>query len=190
MYMQCCDQGHSLGGGLCTLAYGEFLRREAENVFAQLSLGDLYSFAAPRVCYQPFADEINRRTQLVNGRYSFRIVNKQDPVPTMPPPGPPLANVEDFPFIHVGGAWRITDDGPEKMADEPPPVVPPPLDQISADAVDHGMPAEDVMYALTTLTEDSSRHARILRQLAGHAPLLSDLHGIAWETNLAVEQTC
>ncbi|KAL1952246.1 hypothetical protein VTO73DRAFT_1395 [Trametes versicolor] len=129
--------GHSLGGGLCTLAYGEFLRREAEPVFAQFSLGDLYSFAAPRVCYQPFADEINRRTQPASGRYSFRIVNKQDPVTVMPPPAPPLAIVEDYPFIHVGGAWRITGDGPEKMADEPPLVAPPPWDQIIAAAVDH-----------------------------------------------------
>lgn len=147
-------QGHSLGGGLCTLAYGEFLRRAAEQVFAQFSLGDLYSFAAPRVCYQPFADEINRRTQPVSGGCSFRIVNKKDPVPKMPPPGPPLANVEDFPFIHVGSAWRITDNGPEKMADEPPPVAPPSLDQIVTDGADHGMSARDMICAFTMLTED------------------------------------
>ncbi len=128
-----------MGGGLCTLAYGEFLRRGAEPVFAQFDLGDLYSFAAPRVCYQPFANEVNRRTQSLNGRRSFRIVNKQDPVPLIPPPSPPLAVLEDFPFIHVGGAWRITDNNPEKMDYEPPPVVPPSWDQIFATAVDHGM---------------------------------------------------
>lgn len=170
-------QGHSLGGGLCTLAYGEFLRRGAEQVFAQLSLGDLYSFAAPRVCYQPFADEINRRTQPVKGGCSFRIVNKKDPVPKMPPPGPPLANVDDFPFIHVGSAWRITDNGPEKMDDEPPPVAPPPWDQLPADAADHGMSARDMICAFTMLTEDHIRYSRILRQLAAHISLLSGLRG-------------
>ncbi|EIW64959.1 uncharacterized protein TRAVEDRAFT_112170, partial [Trametes versicolor FP-101664 SS1] len=176
------EGGHSLGGGLCTLAYGEFLRREAEPVFAQFSLGDLYSFAAPRVCYQPFADEINRRTQPASGRYSFRIVNKQDPVTVMPPPAPPLAIVEDYPFIHVGGAWRITGDGPEKMADEPPLVAPPPWDQIIAAAVDHGMAGRNIIFAFTILIESYLRHPRILRQLADHTSLLSGLHGIVMGT--------
>lgn len=151
-------------------------------MFAQFSLGDLYSFAAPRVCYQPFADEINRRTQPASGRYSFRIVNKQDPVTVMPPPAPPLAIVEDYPFIHVGGAWRITGDGPEKMADEPPLVAPPPWDQIIAAAVDHGMAGRTIIFAFTILIEGYLRHPRILRQLADHTSLLSGLHGIVMGT--------
>ncbi|KAI0639043.1 Alpha/Beta hydrolase protein [Trametes polyzona] len=120
--------GHSLGGGLCTLAYGEFLRRDAEPAFSSFKFGDVYSFAAPRTCFEPFAQEFNARTRAGGGRYSFRIVNKLDPVPTMPPPGPPLDiffPTANFPFIHVAGGWEITEDRPpQKMADEPPPVAP------------------------------------------------------------------
>ncbi|KAI0828147.1 hypothetical protein BC628DRAFT_1417727 [Trametes gibbosa] len=96
--------GHSLGGGLCSLAYGEFLRRQSEPSFAGFNIGDAYSFAAPRICYEPSL---------------------------MPPPPPPLVeDVTQYPFVHVGGAWKITPTGPIKMADEPPCLPPPSLGQM------------------------------------------------------------
>ncbi|KAI0359029.1 alpha/beta-hydrolase [Trametes cingulata] len=121
--------GHSLGGAYCTLAYGEFLRLQDDATFSQYNLGDLYSLAAPRTCLPPFSDEVNKRTQAGGGKYIFRIVNKEDPVPLIPPP-PISWEIALNPFIHVGGAWRITDEGPEKMADEPPMVEPPQCEEM------------------------------------------------------------
>ncbi|THH20919.1 hypothetical protein EUX98_g8494 [Antrodiella citrinella] len=114
--------GHSLGGAFCTLTYGEFLRLQAETPFNNFNFGDMYSLAAPRVCLEPFADEVNLRTQSGGGKYLFRVVNRDDPVPTIPPRTE--SQVVDYPFIHVGGAWELTDAGAEKMADEPPPATP------------------------------------------------------------------
>ncbi|KAI0639027.1 Alpha/Beta hydrolase protein [Trametes polyzona] len=125
--------GHSLGGALCTLAYGEFLRRELEAPFVEFSLGDLYSFAAPHVCYETFAKEVHARTRA--DRYAFRFATRQDPVVTVPPPGPPLSIIyppKRYPFIHVGGGWQFAvGSKPEKLADEPPPVPPMSVDDIA-----------------------------------------------------------
>ena len=88
----------------------------------------MYSLAAPRTCYEPFAAQVNAHTPAGGGKYLFRIVNHEDPVPTVPPPPWPLvSNVADYPYIHVGGAWQLAEGGPSKMADEPPPVDPQPI---------------------------------------------------------------
>ncbi|KAK7056331.1 hypothetical protein VNI00_002884 [Paramarasmius palmivorus] len=131
--------GHSLGGAYCTLTYGEFLRRQAESKFAKYRFGDMYSFGAPRVCTPPFFQHVNDLTQAGGGKYLFRVVNSEDPVPTAPPPPPPF--VEDttlYPFVHVGGAWKLLEIGPQKMADEPPPVDPQSLDDLLKNAHYHG----------------------------------------------------
>ncbi|KAK7029522.1 hypothetical protein VNI00_014555 [Paramarasmius palmivorus] len=117
--------GHSLGGAYCTLTYGEFLRRQAESAFSKYRFGDMYSLAAPRVCMPPFFQEVNNLTRPGGGKYLFRIVNSKDPVPTVPPRK--RSQIPDYPFMHVGGAWELTQEGPQKMADEPPPVDPQPL---------------------------------------------------------------
>ena len=80
----------------------------------------MYAFAAPRVCLMPFAENFNTCTEASDGtKNSFRIVNMQDPVPTLPPAF--ADQLQEFPFIHPGRAWRIKTDGPpEKMVDEPP----------------------------------------------------------------------
>ncbi|KAI0639028.1 Alpha/Beta hydrolase protein [Trametes polyzona] len=118
--------GHSLGGALCTLAYGEFLRRELEPPFVEFNLGDMYSFAAPRTCYNPFAQEVHQRTRA--GRYAFRFATAQDPVVTIPPAPlglDPERPPENFPFVHVGGAWQLEGGcAPQTMPYEPPPVPP------------------------------------------------------------------
>ncbi|KAI0692917.1 Alpha/Beta hydrolase protein [Cerioporus squamosus] len=114
--------GHSLGGAYCTLTYGEFLRQQDAPDFAKFNFGDMYTYGSPRVCLQPFATEVNKRTQAGGGKYLFRIVNRDDPVCTVPPRT--VAQIPEYPFIHVGGAWKLTDSGPNKMSDEPPPVDP------------------------------------------------------------------
>ncbi|KAI0336207.1 alpha/beta-hydrolase [Cubamyces sp. BRFM 1775] len=116
--------GHSLGGAYCTLTYGEFLRRQSNESFTGYNFGDMYALGAPRVCLPPFANEVNLRTQPGTGRYLFRIVNHGDPVPTVPPVFG--TQLEQYPFLHVGGAWELTVDGPSKMQDEPPRVLPQP----------------------------------------------------------------
>ncbi|KAI0714721.1 hypothetical protein C8Q76DRAFT_727814 [Earliella scabrosa] len=133
-----------MGGAYCTMAYAEFLRRHGAGVpsFTQYNIGDLYSLAAPRTCYEPFASKLNAFTQRDGaGTYAFRIVNHEDPVPMMPPPPPDYQNTnpDDYPFIHPAGGWKLEDDGPVKMADEPPPVPPPQsIDEAKANAHYHG----------------------------------------------------
>ena len=122
------------------MTYAEFLRRHAAGAssFTRYNFGDMYSFGAPRTCFEPFASRMNALTQREgSGKYAFRIVNHEDPVPMMPPPPPPLVKPDDYPFIHPAGAWKLGDDGPIKMADEPPPVPPPSIDELKANAHYH-----------------------------------------------------
>ncbi|KAI0768642.1 Alpha/Beta hydrolase protein [Trametes elegans] len=119
--------GHSLGAAFSTLAYAEFLRRsEVEQSFHSYNFGEFYSFGSPRTCLAPFYEEMRRRTTQGSGRYIFRIVNKQDPIATIPPPS--VKDLPDYPYIHVGPAWKISEAGPVRMRDEPPPEPPLPLD--------------------------------------------------------------
>ncbi|RPD53721.1 alpha/beta-hydrolase [Lentinus tigrinus ALCF2SS1-7] len=130
--------GNSLGGAYCIITYGEFLRRQAESAFSNFNFGDMYAFGAPRVCLEPFATEFNRRTQIPGGgKYSFRIVNTLDPVPTIPPVF--KNQVAKYPFVHPASAWRITTDGPEKMGDEPPAVDPQDIIALIENAHYHGV---------------------------------------------------
>ncbi|KAI0639048.1 hypothetical protein C8Q77DRAFT_28087 [Trametes polyzona] len=135
--------GHSLGGALCTLAYGEFLRRReaSELPFLNFNFGDLYSFAAPRTCYEPYAAEFRKVALGALGRNAFRIANRHDPIPTLPPPGPPLDEcfpTSDFPFVHIAGGWEIGEDGgPQPIADEPPSVPPMSLGDFTTYGVYH-----------------------------------------------------
>ena len=117
------------------MTYGEFLRRESEPPFKEFSFGDMYSFGASRVCLQPFAEEVKKRTLDGSRRYLFRIVNKNDPVCTVPPRT--SSQQQQYPFIHVSGAWELAKSGPSKMADEPPPVAPQPVDKITWNIRDH-----------------------------------------------------
>ncbi|KAI0072054.1 alpha/beta-hydrolase [Panus rudis PR-1116 ss-1] len=129
--------GHSLGGAYCTLTYGEFLRRQ--NLLDTFNFGDMYSIAAPRTCLEPFAAEVGQRATTTTGRIIFRIVNESDPVPTIPPRT--TDQLEQYPFVHVDGAWHIFyEKGPEPMASEQPPnspVDPLPIPSIIWNATDH-----------------------------------------------------
>ena len=78
--------------------------------------------ASPRTCFNPFADQVALLTKSGGGKYIFRIVNDNDPVPTVPPES--ADQLSEYPFIHVAGAWKISSTAPVKMADEPPPVEP------------------------------------------------------------------
>lgn len=107
------------------MTYGEFLRRQPS---LQFRFGDMYTLAAPRVCEQPFPQEVNRRTPAEGGKYLFRIVNRNDPVPTIPPRR--KDQLLAYPFVHVAGAWELSQAGASKLADEPPPVDPQPTGNI------------------------------------------------------------
>ena len=112
-----------MGAAYATLAYGEFLRRGLNTTY---TLGGLYTSGGPRVCEQPFAQEVLKLTTNAKAT-AFRIVNHEDPIPTVPPPFPPLAIFDDYPYIHIDGAWKIFPDAPpEQMASEQPhnPVAP------------------------------------------------------------------
>ncbi|KAI0070278.1 alpha/beta-hydrolase [Panus rudis PR-1116 ss-1] len=131
--------GHSLGGAYCTLAYAEFLRRP--NLVQSFKLGDMYSIAAPRTCEEPFATQVSKLTNGAGGstKYTFRIVNGKDPVPTIPPRK--ASQFPKYPFAHPDGAWKIwKDKAPEKMPNEKPPgkpVDPLPITGIIWNAPDH-----------------------------------------------------
>ncbi|RPD53718.1 hypothetical protein L226DRAFT_455530 [Lentinus tigrinus ALCF2SS1-7] len=130
-------QGHSLGGAYCTLTYGEFLRQQAEPAFSDFNFGDMYTYGSPRVCLEPFATLVNDHTQPGGGKYLFRIVNREDPVCTVPPRT--VDQIADYPFIHVRGAWKLSEDGPYKMSDEPPPVDPQSIINIIWNVKNHRM---------------------------------------------------
>ena len=68
-------------------------------------------------------------------KYLFRIVNRKDPVPTVPPRS--KTELLAYPFVHVGGAWKLDDNGPYKMDDEPPPVEPQPLHDVIVNIANH-----------------------------------------------------
>ncbi|EEC00007.1 hypothetical protein MPER_00157, partial [Moniliophthora perniciosa FA553] len=128
--------GHSLGGAYCTLTYGEFLRRQDEPKIAKFHFGDMYSLAAPRVCTAPFFQNVSEFTPPGGQRYLFRIVNQGDPVPTIPPPF--KDQLQQYPYVHVGGACELLEsDRPQKMQDEPPPVDPQPIPDIIWNAPHH-----------------------------------------------------
>ena len=131
-------QGHSLGGAYCIMTYGEFLRRQSEPAFSNFTFGDMYAFGAPRCCLEPFASEVNQHTAApTGGKFSFRIVNMLDPVPTLPPLF--KEQLVEYPFVHPGRAWHTrTTAGPEKMDDEPPPVEPQSIEDIAANWHYHG----------------------------------------------------
>jgi hypothetical protein len=153
------NQGHSLGGAFCTLTYGEFLRRQADSPYTTFNYGDMYSLAAPRSCLEPFASEVNANIKPAGGKYLFRIVNGLDPVPTVPPPtGQQLL---EYPFIHVGGAWEISQSAPTKMADEPPPINPQSFPDIIWNVKNHRMHRHlaGLFCILTTGTETSDYYA-------------------------------
>ncbi|KAF7353973.1 Lipase [Mycena venus] len=127
--------GHSLGGAYCTLTYGEFLRRQNEVAFANFKFGDMYSLAAPRVCAEPFAEQVNLHTQPKEKKYLFRIVNENDPIPTVPPRT--KSQLQSIPYVHVGGAWELAGSGPRKMPNEPPQVDPQSIPELFWNAAHH-----------------------------------------------------
>lgn len=65
--------GHSLGGALASLAAG-YLRAQGITI-------DLYTYGAPKVGLQGFADYITSTSKGQN----FRVTHKNDPVPKLPP---------------------------------------------------------------------------------------------------------
>ena len=120
--------------------FGEFLRLkydQPEPEFQRYNFGDMYTFGAPRVCLLSFADKINAHNQRssddTKSTYLFRIANAGDPIPTIPPGT--SWGLENMPYVHVGGGYRLSTSGPEAMPNEPPQVEP----QIFVPGGPHGM---------------------------------------------------
>jgi surfactin synthase thioesterase subunit len=100
--------GHSLGGALATLAADRFVNDRGTNGY-----GGVYTFGSPMVGDRDFVDGFNRR----HGAKSFRVVNDQDGVPTLPP--------AIWGFRHVNEEHYVGDDDPisalvEKIVDHTP----------------------------------------------------------------------
>ncbi|KAI0768638.1 hypothetical protein BD413DRAFT_563779 [Trametes elegans] len=95
--------------------FADVIRRdEVEAAFRKkYDLGDLYTFGSPRTSLSPFYDKVNGRTLKVQGggRYVFRIVNNGDMVAEVPQRMP-------WRYTHVGGGWKLTKQGAQKMDDE------------------------------------------------------------------------
>ena len=158
------------------MTYGEFLRRQSEPAFANFKFGDMYAFGAPRCCLEPFASEVNQHTAApTGGKFSFRIVNMLDPVPTLPPLF--KEQLVEYPFVHPGRAWHTsTTAGPEKMDDEPPPVEPQSIQDILANWHYHGSSLWLLAKACAVANDDSvyCRSHGVLSRVANDSSLLRD----------------
>ncbi len=91
--------GHSLGAALSILAFPDF----SENGPSAFSKVTMYNFATPGV---GDSDYVSKYESLYNSDHvSFRIVNKNDLVPKIPPLGLDCTN---FMYEHVSGEMTIT----------------------------------------------------------------------------------
>jgi len=103
--------GHSLGASYGTLCYAELLRlynnspaRFSATGQPQFILRDLHTIGSPRIALEGFVDTFEGALAQHTG-FSWRVVNKDDPIPMVPPP--PILKPE-YNFIHVDIAWEIT----------------------------------------------------------------------------------
>ncbi len=82
--------GHSLGGALATVALPDVDIRMNRKVSA------VYTFGSPRIGDRAFVTAFNRQF----GERSFRVVNIEDVVGSIPPPVPLVGNIGGY-FSHV-----------------------------------------------------------------------------------------
>jgi len=90
--------GHSLGGGLATLAAADLKKH-----FPALSDVDLVTFSSPRVCDHEAAENMEA---LLGGERMIRIWRESDPVP-MVSPGVQLLLGYFTGFKHVGQSYKL-----------------------------------------------------------------------------------
>lgn len=97
-------QGHSLGASYATVCYDQFT--ETNGLPAKTALGDLYSLASPRLGEQDFAEALKKCLGQNTGS-TWRIANKHDAVPKVPPILPVKGK-----FNHVDAGYLISPDEP------------------------------------------------------------------------------
>jgi hypothetical protein len=76
--------GHSLGASYGTLCFGQLLNLNSANPPKSWVLGDFYTFGSPRISENDFAKPFASTLAGQIGS-AWRIVNRKDPVPTVPP---------------------------------------------------------------------------------------------------------
>jgi hypothetical protein len=113
--------GHSLGGSYSSFAYAQLLSDVPNFPKAYFTMGDEYTFGAPRVGSQDWAI-YNGNMVSKNPGLTYRIVNNDDMVPQIPPT---TLKKNQTDFYHVDGGFRIySDKTPTAIPSEiggPPP---------------------------------------------------------------------
>ncbi|KAF5598567.1 lipase class 3 [Fusarium pseudocircinatum] len=107
--------GHSLGGSYSQLCYAGLLTAITPAFPEHATIGDQYTFGAPRIGSQGWA---RYNINLVEGAdgLTWRIVNNKDIVPQVPPTS---LKLDQLNFRHVGNGVRIfTDSIPQGIPDE------------------------------------------------------------------------
>jgi triacylglycerol lipase len=97
--------GHSLGGALATVALPDIAARMNWNVSA------VYTYGSPRIGDKGFVTAFNHHY----GKRSFRVINIEDVVGSIPPPVPIAGNIGGY-FSHVDTPvdFTIQEEGSEK----------------------------------------------------------------------------
>jgi hypothetical protein len=109
--------GHSLGGSYSSFCYTKLLIDIAPNKMP-ISIGDEYTFGAPRVGSDDYA-QLNFDLVSLQAGQSWRIVNNQDIVPQVPPTLIPPATTERLQFHHIDNGVQIFPDrAPEGLSSE------------------------------------------------------------------------
>jgi triacylglycerol lipase len=97
--------GHSLGGALAALAAPEL----ADRLMVKPAV---YTFAAPRAGNRTFSQRYNA---LINP--SWRVVNRHDLVPTLPPRTVIALDLKTYHYVHVAAEQRISFGRPVTITD-------------------------------------------------------------------------
>ncbi|KAF5975606.1 lipase class 3 [Fusarium coicis] len=107
--------GHSLGGSYSQLCYAGLLTAVTPAFPEHATIGDQYTFGAPRIGSQDWAKYNIQLVGEADG-LTWRIVNNNDIVPQVPPTS---LKLDQLNFRHVGNGVRIfTDNIPQGIPDE------------------------------------------------------------------------
>jgi hypothetical protein len=102
------SQGHSLGASWANLTYAGLLVKGAFIGAGRGTLGDLYTFGGPRTGDNTWALDVQSTLSVAAGSI-WRIVQTDDPVPTIPPAKNKLVLLPGAqgPFIHLDSGIEI-----------------------------------------------------------------------------------
>ncbi len=98
--------GHSLGGALATLTAAHFYEQDEQ-------LNGLYTFGSPRVGDRQFARCFNTHF----GFRTLRIINKNDPIPSLPPRWLSYAHVGQLYYFNGKGQLQLRSSAGSRLLD-------------------------------------------------------------------------